>query len=170
ANFPARMAFATASSTDSRVILDTQGAETLLGKGDMLYLAAESSTPVRVQGAFVSDEEVARLIDYWKQEVDESSEQEDEPPWEEHLARQEVLEEHDDMVEQAIELVKQEGEASASLLQRRLRVGYPRAARLMDELQELGVIGRPQSGGKTREVLIADDEDPLLQDEDKGEE
>lgn len=166
ANFPARMAFATASSTDSRVILDTQGAETLLGNGDMLYLAAEASAPVRLQGVFVSDEEVARLIQFWNQEVEELP-SDDEPPWEDHLARQETLEEHDDMLEEAIEVVRQEGEASASLLQRRLRVGYPRAARLMDELEELGVVGRPQSGGKTRDVLISDQEDPLLpEDED----
>ncbi len=168
ANFPARIAFATASSTDSRVILDTQGAETLLGNGDMLYLAAEASAPVRLQGVYASDEEVARLIEFWSQEVDEVV-SDDEPPWADHLARQETLEEHDDMLEQAIEVVRQEGEASASLLQRRLRVGYPRAARLMDELEELGVVGRPQSGGKTRDVLISDHEDPLLpenEDED----
>lgn len=164
ANFPARMSFATASGTDSRVILDTPGAETLLGRGDMLYLAAEASAPVRIQGAFVSDKEVERLIGFWERKAQEEVLEEDTPPWEEHLARQEVLEEHDDMVEQAIELVRREGEASASLLQRRLRVGYPRAARLMDELEELGVIGRPRTGGKTREVLIEDGDDPLEPD------
>jgi S-DNA-T family DNA segregation ATPase FtsK/SpoIIIE len=161
ANFPARMSFATASGTDSRVILDMPGAETLLGNGDMLYLAAEASAPVRIQGVFVSDKEVGRLIEFWQREASESAIEESEPPWEEHLARQEVLDEHDDLIEQAIEVVTQEGEASASLLQRRLRVGYPRAARLMDDLEDLGVVGRAQSGGKTREVLIRPDEDPL---------
>lgn len=165
ANFPARISFATASGTDSRVILDTPGAETLLGRGDMLYLSAEASAPVRIQGAFVSDEEVERLIDFWSDSAPEELLDEEEPPWEDQLAREQVLDEHDDMVEQAIALVQEEGEASASLLQRRLRVGYPRAARLMDELEELGVIGRPRSGGKTREVLITD-EDPLQPEEE----
>lgn len=162
ANFPARISFATASGTDSRVILDTQGAETLLGRGDMLYLAAEASAPVRLQGVFVSDGEVAKVIDHWTGEASEVAEHE--PPWENLLVRQEVLEEHDDIIERAIEVVKAEGEASASLLQRRLRVGYPRAARLMDELEELGVVGSAQSGGKTREVLIGEDVDPLVPD------
>ncbi|MGA9531151.1 MAG: DNA translocase FtsK [Anaerolineales bacterium] len=166
ANFPARMSFATASGTDSRVILDTPGAETLLGKGDMLYLSAEASAPARIQGVFVSDQEVERLISFWQSEVEEETIGEGEPPWEEHLARQEVLDEHDDLIEDAIDVVKREGEASASLLQRRLRVGYPRAARLMDDLEDLGVIGRAQSGGKTRELLIHQDEDPLEENDE----
>ncbi len=171
ANFPARISFATASSTDSRVILDSQGAETLLGRGDMLYLAAEASAPVRIQGAFVDDREVDQLIRYWRR-ADPDAEQEDEDqsaPWESLLVRQATLEEHDDIIERAIDVVTSEGEASASLLQRRLRVGYPRAARLMDELEELGVVGRAQSGGKTREVLIDPEDDPLMAgDEDGG--
>lgn len=165
ANFPARISFATASGTDSRVILDTQGAETLLGRGDMLYLAAEASAPVRLQGVFVSDDEVARVIKYWSDEASVEVEGGD-PPWETLLVRQEALEEHDDIIERAIEVVRSEGEASASLLQRRLRIGYPRAARLMDELEDLGVVGSPQSGGKTREVLIGENEDPLLTNEE----
>lgn len=165
ANFPARISFATASGTDSRVILDTQGAETLLGKGDMLYLAAEASAPVRLQGVFVSEDEVARVIDFWTA-GGSTLDQDEQAPWESMLVRQEVLEEHDDIIERAIEVVRAEGEASASLLQRRLRVGYPRAARLMDELEELGVVGAPQSGGKTREVLIGENEDPLSSDDE----
>lgn len=161
ANFPARISFATASSTDSRVILDSPGAETLLGRGDLLYLAPEASAPVRLQGAFVGDQEVEKLIQYWQSQQRAGDDAAVDPPWEEHLSRQEILEEHDDLVERAIQLVTSEGEASASLLQRRLRIGYPRAARLMDELEELGVIGRPRRGGKTREVLIRDGEDPL---------
>jgi S-DNA-T family DNA segregation ATPase FtsK/SpoIIIE len=171
ANFPARMSFATASSTDSRVILDSQGAETLLGRGDMLYLAAEASAPVRIQGAYVDDREVDRLIQYWQKLSPEADDEDDsKAPWESLLVRQAVLEDHDDIIERAIEIVKTEGEASASLLQRRLRVGYPRAARLMDELEELGVVGRAQAGGKTREVLIDPEEDPLLPDADDDDE
>jgi S-DNA-T family DNA segregation ATPase FtsK/SpoIIIE len=165
ANFPARISFATASSTDSRVILDTPGAETLLGKGDLLYLSPEASAPNRLQGAYVGDQEVERVIRFWQSRDRAPRAEEEVPPWEQHLARQEVLEELDDLVERAIQLVSAEGEASASLLQRRLRVGYPRAARLMDELEELGVIGRPRSGGKTREVLIRDGDDPLAEAE-----
>lgn len=162
ANFPARISFAVASSVDSRVILDTQGAETLLGKGDMLFLSAEASTPVRLQGAYVSDLEIERLINYWRTVIDLGEGQTPEPPpWNELLARQEALEEHDEIIERAVDLVRSTGRASASMLQRRLRIGYPRAARLMDELEELGVIGRPQSGGRTREVLIDKDDDPF---------
>jgi S-DNA-T family DNA segregation ATPase FtsK/SpoIIIE len=162
ANFPARISFAVASSIDSRVILDGPGAETLLGKGDMLYLPPEAGVPVRLQGALVTDPEIERLINYWKKEVGDEDDQDEQPPWEELLLKQAVLEERDEILEAAIELVKERGEASASLLQRGLRVGYPRAARLMDELEELGVVGRAQSGGRTREVLISEDEDPLL--------
>jgi S-DNA-T family DNA segregation ATPase FtsK/SpoIIIE len=162
ANCPARISFATASSVDSRVILDTQGAETLLGRGDMLYLSPEAATPIRLQGVFVSDREVEALVDYWRtSERVEPGESLKPAPWEELLERQEALQDRDEILERAIEVVKQSGEASASMLQRRLRIGYPRAARLMDELEELGVIGRPQSGGRTREVLIGQDDDPL---------
>ncbi len=160
ANFPARISFAVASSVDSRVILDTQGAETLLGRGDMLFLSADAAAPQRLQGAFVSDAEIQRLVDYWKAESVPEAEKPAEvrPPWEEMLNRPAVAEESDDALQRAIELVKQTGNASASMLQRRLRVGYPRAARLMDELEELGIVGRSQSGGRTREVLRGDDE------------
>lgn len=157
ANFPARISFAVASSIDSRVILDTQGAEALLGKGDMLFLSPEAAAPRRIQGVYVSDQEIERLVVYWKSESDSSSHQE--APWEEFLKNQSVISQRDDVLDQAIELVKNSGSASASMLQRRLRVGYPRAARLMDELEELGVIGRAQKGGRTREVLISKDED-----------
>jgi S-DNA-T family DNA segregation ATPase FtsK/SpoIIIE len=169
ANCPARISFATASSVDSRVILDTQGAETLLGRGDMLYLSPEGATPVRLQGVFVSDREIEALVDFWRQAAEvEPGEALESAPWEDMLERREALQDRDEILERAIELVKQSGKASASLLQRRLRVGYPRAARLMDELEELGVIGRPQTGGRTREVLIGKDDDPLRsKDEDQ---
>ncbi|HHH82151.1 MAG TPA: DNA translocase FtsK [Chloroflexi bacterium] len=170
ANFPARISFAVASGVDSRVILDTQGAETLLGRGDMLFLSPEASAPVRLQGAMVTDKEIERLIQFWQEEIDEEGE--GEAPWEEMLIRQAALEDRDEILEQAIDLVRRRGEASASMLQRALRIGYPRAARLMDELEELGVIGRPQSGGRTREVLIDRDEDLLnytAREEDEAE-
>jgi S-DNA-T family DNA segregation ATPase FtsK/SpoIIIE len=162
ANFPARISFAVASGVDSRVILDMPGAESLLGRGDMLFLSAEASTPVRLQGAYVSDLEIERLIKYWQTVADREGWETGGPaPWNDLLARQEALEEHDEIIERAIKLVQSTGTASASMLQRRLRIGYPRAARLMDELEDLGVIGRPQSGGRTREVLIDKDEDPF---------
>ena len=164
ANFPARISFAVASGVDSRVILDTQGAETLLGRGDMLFLSAEASAPIRLQGAFVSDAEIQKLVEYWKDEAQTEADERPErpaevrPPWEEILARPSTPEESDDVLQRAIEVVQQTGNASASMLQRRLRIGYPRAARLMDELEELGIVGRSQSGGRTREVLRGDDD------------
>lgn len=167
ANFPARISFAVASGVDSRVILDTPGAETLLGRGDMLFLSAEAGVPQRMQGVFVSDREIERLIGYWH-EVESEQPETEEGPWEDLLIRQEMLEDRDEILEEAIELVKERGEASASLLQRTLRVGYPRAARLMDEMEELGVVGRQRSGGRTREVLIGENEDPLTLQEDEG--
>jgi S-DNA-T family DNA segregation ATPase FtsK/SpoIIIE len=164
ANFPARISFAVASMIDSRVILDATGAETLLGKGDMLYVSPESGSPVRVQGAFVDDEEIERLVAYWQAEHEVEPEAR-RAPWEDMLVRQEAMGDQDEIIDQAVELVKQTGFASASMLQRRLRIGYPRAARLMDELEELGVVGRSQSGGKTREVLVGHDDDSDDDDE-----
>jgi S-DNA-T family DNA segregation ATPase FtsK/SpoIIIE len=173
ANFPARISFAVASSVDSRVILDTGGAETLLGKGDMLFLSPEVGAPVRLQGAFVDDLEIERLIEYWRKEVDEEVELQELVPWEEMIANDAAMEGRDEVLEQAIELVKRKGEASTSLLQRNLRLGYPRAARVMDELEALGVVGRAQKGGRTREVLIGEDDDspllPVLSDEEDHE-
>ncbi len=164
ANFPARISFAVASGVDSRVILDMTGAETLLGRGDMLFMPAEAATPIRLQGAFVSDLEIERLINYWNTVSDlEETDTGVPAPWEDLLSRQEALEDHDEIIERAVEIVRTTGQASASMLQRKLRIGYPRAARLMDELEDLGVIGRPQSGGRTREVLIDKDEDPFDQ-------
>jgi S-DNA-T family DNA segregation ATPase FtsK/SpoIIIE len=114
-----------------------------------------------LQGAYVSDKEVEGLIQYWQKEIEDGDIESSVPPWEDLLQRQIALGDRDDVLEQAIELVKLRGEASASMLQRGLRVGYPRAARLMDELEELGVVGRAQSGGRTREVLISEGDDPL---------
>ena len=142
-----------ASSVDSRVILDVAGAESLLGHGDMLFLPPEASTPVRCQGVMVTDQEVERIITFWQKSFPII--QTTPPPWEELLKKEETLGERDDLIEQAIEIVQRTQRASASLLQRRLRIGYPRAARLIDELEEMGIVGPAQSGGREREVLIA---------------
>jgi S-DNA-T family DNA segregation ATPase FtsK/SpoIIIE len=156
ANFPSRIAFAVASGTDSRVILDSVGAETLMGKGDMLYQAADAMAPRRLQGCFVSDDEVRDIVQYWKQWANDNgiSTERNAAPWERGLTRREFLSETDPMLEQAIELVIATQEASASMIQRRLNLGYPRAARIIDLLEELGVIGAQQPGMRNRDVLI----------------
>jgi S-DNA-T family DNA segregation ATPase FtsK/SpoIIIE len=149
ANFPARISFAVSSGVDSRVILDSPGAETLLGRGDMLFQNPEVGNPLRAQGVYVTDQEIERIIAFWQKMAAVETEA---PPWEAILSEPEEGE--DSLIEQAIEVVKQSQHASASLLQRRLRVGYPRAARLLDQLEELGVVGPSQGGGREREVLI----------------
>jgi DNA segregation ATPase FtsK/SpoIIIE-like protein len=169
ANFPTRISFAVASGIDSRVILDSVGAENLLGKGDMLYLASDAAGPRRIQGCHVSDEEVRRVVNYWKTWHEEQVEAGNlEPvrigPWQRGLTRRELLAETDPMLEQAIELVIEEGEASASLIQRKLALGYPRAARIIDLLHELRVIGPQEPGGRSRKVLIKKGEDPFKEE------
>lgn len=155
ANFPARLAFAVASGTDSRVILDYTGAESLLGRGDMLFLNPEVGNPIRAQGVLITDMEIERLIDHWRKNTDMPANET--PPWETLL--QEPDENEDDgLIEQAVSIVRQSQRASASLLQRRLRIGYPRAARLLDELEKMGVVGPSQGGGKEREVLISEED------------
>lgn len=156
ANFPARIAFTVASSIDSRVILDTNGAESLMGKGDMLFLSPDVGAPQRAQGVIVTDQEIDKIIEFWR-ETDYSQNLE-QAPWESMMK---VMEEEggDDLVKQAIDLVKTSRRASASLLQRRLRIGFPRAARLLDQLEDMGVVGPSQGGGKDREVLIDPDDD-----------
>ena len=151
ANFPARLAFAVASSVDSRVILDTAGAETLLGRGDMLFLNPEVGNPNRAQGVMVTDPEIEKIITHWQQVSEYPIEET--PPWEKLL--QEPTEGGDDaLIEEAISLVRGSQRASASLLQRRLRIGYPRAARLLDQLEEMGIVGPSPGGGREREVLV----------------
>ncbi len=157
ANFPSRLAFAVASGVDSRVILDTTGAETLLGRGDMLFLNPEVGSPVRAQGVMITDMEIERLIAHWKKTADEVD---DAPPWEKLLSEPEENED-ESLIEKAVVIVRQSQRASASLLQRRLRIGYPRAARLLDQLEEMGVVGPSQGGGKERDVLVS----PLDEDE-----
>ncbi|HUF37205.1 MAG TPA: DNA translocase FtsK [Anaerolineales bacterium] len=154
ANFPARLAFSVASGVDSRVILDTNGAESLLGDGDMLFLQPDAAGPLRAQGVFVSDPELDNVVRYWQKLYGET---ETEPPWDAMLEEEAVLADRDGLLEQAIEVVRRSGRVSASMLQRRLRVGYPRAARLVDELEAMGIIG-PAEGGRDRDVLIGSDD------------
>jgi len=166
ANFPSRISFAVASGIDSRVILDSVGAENLLGKGDMLYQASDAAGPRRVQGCYISDDEVRALTQYWKNWTEEQIEKgklarNTSGPWERGLTRRELLSETDPMLEQAIELVIAEGEASASLIQRRMGLGYPRAARIVDLLHELGIVGEQEAGGRSRKVLIKPGQDPF---------
>lgn len=155
ANFPARLAFAVASSVDSRVILDYTGAESLLGRGDMLFLNPEVGNPVRAQGALATDMEIERIISHWQKSEMKADET---PPWEKLLQESADGEEDNGLVEQAVSIVRSGQRASASLLQRRLRIGYPRAARLLDQLEEMGVVGPSQGGGKEREVLVSPEE------------
>ena len=160
ANFPARLAFAVASGVDSRVILDTNGAESLLGRGDMLFLNPEVGTPTRAQGVMITDMEIERIIAHWQKNAEVSK---DAPPWEKLLTEPEGNED-EGLIEKATAIVRQSQRASASLLQRRLRIGYPRAARLLDQLEDLGVVGPSQGGGKERDVLLG----PLDEDEVEG--
>ncbi len=202
ANFPARVAFAVASSTDSRVILDTTGAERLLGQGDMLLMSSDSPQPLRMQGCFVSDKELGRLVDYWRRQrlaavqagkaaraarVQPSAASPDadldagadpdldidpaptpaamstpdleldsplqQPLWEEVLELEKQAAEQDELFDEAVAIVRELGKASVSLLQRRLRIGYTRAARLIDDMEARNVVGPHPGGSRQREVL-----------------
>ena len=159
ANFPARISFAVTSQVDSRVVLDTGGAETLLGQGDMLYMAPDSSKLVRLQGCFASDQEIDRVVRFWKDTVPRLAQST--PPWGDIEPSVVAREERDELLEEAIALLRELEYASASLLQRRLRIGYPRAARLMDQLEEEGIVGPPESGGRRRTVLILEESEEM---------
>ena len=156
ANFPARLAFAVASGVDSRVILDLPGAETLLGRGDLLFLNPEVGNPIRAQGVIVTDQEIERVIAHWHKMTPEKDIK---APWETMLTEEEADGSDDVLVEKAITILKKDQRASASMLQRRLRIGYPRAARLLDQLEEMGVVGPSAGGGRDRDVLIEPDDD-----------
>ncbi len=160
ANFPARLSFAVASSIDSRVILDTVGAEQLLGKGDMLFLAPDAAGPARIQGVFMSDNEVESIVNFWRQNLPADYKPMP-PPWESLIAKYALLDETDSLMEQAIELAQKYDTLSSSFLQRRLRIGYPRAARIMEHLYEMGLVEDPQEGGKTRKTTVSEEDDPL---------
>jgi S-DNA-T family DNA segregation ATPase FtsK/SpoIIIE len=151
ANFPARIAFAMTSQVDSRTILDTVGAEKLLGRGDMLYQPPDAPKPVRLQGAFLHDQEIERLVEFWhRSPLQEAVQRVAE---EEFAAAAKAAEsQEDDLIDEAVQVVREYQHASVSLLQRRLKIGYARAARLMDQLEARGVVG-PADGSKQRPVL-----------------
>lgn len=167
ANFPARIAFAVASGVDSRVILDQPGAERLLGRGDMLYQAPDASAPVRLQGTYVSDSEIQRLVDYWRLQAATVGVNQHAPQGEpvDNLPRGVPLkqtplwdemtntEDSDPLLPEAIDLIRREGRASITLLQRKMRIGYTRAARLIDTIEAKGIIGPSQTNSQVREVL-----------------
>jgi len=160
ANFPSRIAFRVASKTDSRTVLDRNGAENLLGMGDMLYLPVGKSEPVRVHGGFVSEEETARVVDFWRAKAAAVAVPPPPPlatdlslPLEEDDEPEEDSFMDDNLVPEAAKLVVMHNQGSTSLLQRRLKVGYSRAGRLMDQLEQLGVVG-PFNGSKARDVLV----------------
>ncbi len=172
ANFPARISFGVASSVDSRVILDSVGAESLLGKGDMLYLASDSGHTVRLQGCFVSDREMESIVQFWKDKMEEETPEE--APWEQALATlaesgggesnggSSDEEDDEELLRQAIGLVKRQKGASASMLQRKMRIGYPKAARIIDQMEEMGIIGPPEAAGRLREVLVGPEDEAEL--------
>ncbi len=157
ANFPTRIAFAVSSQVDSRTILDMAGAEKLLGRGDMLYMPTDAAKPKRLQGVYVSDAEIERLVAFWTQDRFQNLERETfDYLFEEAKADLAGESEEDDpLLEKARALAAEHQRISTSLLQRRLRIGYPRAARLMDQLEEEGLVGSP-SGAGSREVVIPD--------------
>ena len=154
ANIPSRIAFQVASKLDSRVILDANGADKLLGQGDMLYLPPGTSTLVRAQGVLVTDEEIHRVVDY----VGAQAEPAFDPGFHEAMTStgggdSDVTDEDEELVTKCLGIIKQEGKASTSMLQRRLRLGYTRAARVVDILEQRGVLG-PRDGAKDREILV----------------
>lgn len=152
ANIPSRISFAVSSQVDSRTILDISGAEKLLGKGDMLFYPVGAPKPVRIQGAYITEEEVEKLINYCKKQK--------EPAYEKNLSdfnevgADKSHEETDELFEEAVKVVLDSGQASISMLQRRLRIGYARAARLIDEMEQRGIVGGYE-GTKPREILIS---------------
>jgi S-DNA-T family DNA segregation ATPase FtsK/SpoIIIE len=197
ANFPSRIAFAVTSQIDSRVILDTPGADQLLGRGDMLYMAADAAKLVRIQGTWVTDSEVERIVSFWRNaqppdtqagsqgsgvkiqrapggiqqpaassqqpagEADTQhpapSTQHSAPSTQPGLGEFLSVDEQDELLPQAVALVKQHKRASAMLLQRRLRIGYSKAAQLIDLLEQQGIVG-PAEGSRSREVLRDEEE------------
>ncbi|MCK8626071.1 DNA translocase FtsK [Apilactobacillus kunkeei] len=156
-NVPSRIAFAVSSGIDSRTILDTNGAEKLLGRGDMLYLPIDKNKPSRVQGAFISDQDVENVVDYIKEQ--QPAEYDDDMiVTDEEIKVDEENEDQDDLFDDALAFVVKEQKASTSLLQRNFRIGYNRAARIIDDLEQRGYIG-PQEGSKPREVYKQPDND-----------
>jgi S-DNA-T family DNA segregation ATPase FtsK/SpoIIIE len=165
ANFPARIAFAVSSNTDSRVILDQPGAERLLGRGDMLFQSPDAPAPVRLQGVFVSDSEIQQLVEFWRAQVGASpytmpGGAVDAPSisgvplkqvsmWEDMAPASN----EDPLLKDSIDIIHKEGKASVSMLQRKLRIGYTRASRLMDTLEEKGIVAPPEGMSQVRRVI-----------------
>jgi len=164
ANFPARIAFAVASNTDSRVILDQPGAERLLGRGDMLYQAPDAPAAARLQGVFVSDHEIQRLVEYWRTQAGGASPSTaagmpaDSIPTNVPLKQTQLWDEGkpaegDPLFDDAVEIVRKEGRASVSMLQRRLRIGYTRASRIVDTMEDKKIVGPPEGATQMRAIL-----------------
>ena len=162
ANIPSRISFAVSSQIDSRTILDRSGAEKLLGRGDMLFYPVGAAKPMRVQGAFISDEEVEHLLDFIRSQGQEMEANEEIITFTENAMKEDEEKDegkgrraskYDELLPDAVNLVMSTGQASASSLQRRFRVGYTRAARLIDEMEDLSIVG-PNIGSKPREILM----------------
>ncbi|HSL28188.1 MAG TPA: DNA translocase FtsK 4TM domain-containing protein [Anaerolineales bacterium] len=167
ANFPARVAFAVASNTDSRVILDQPGAERLLGRGDMLFQAPDAASALRLQGVFVSDTEIQRLVDFWRAQNHETGSSvvpgtsttvamsmSPGVPLKQGAMFGEIGSSNSDpLLAEAIDLVRREGRASVSMLQRRMRIGYTRAARIVDMMEDKGIVGPPEGTSQMRQIL-----------------
>jgi S-DNA-T family DNA segregation ATPase FtsK/SpoIIIE len=181
ANFPARVAFAVASNTDSRVILDQPGAERLLGRGDMLFQAPDAPSAARLQGVFVSDTEIQNLVEFWRTQVggaspysapggaqDPAGIPKSDIPLRQSAMFEEMAAEDsnaDPLLAEAIDLVRREGRASVSMLQRRMRIGYTRAARIVDMMEDKGIVGPPEGTSQLRQIL---DYGPTVPPKDDG--
>ena len=180
ANFPARIAFAVASNTDSRVILDQPGAERLLGRGDMLFQAPDAPSAARLQGVFVSDNEIQSLVEFWRAQAGGSSPYavpgsatpasipSSDVPFKQGAMFEEmeaVDSNADPLLAEAIDLVRREGRASVSMLQRRMRIGYTRAARIVDMMEDKGIVGPPEGTSQLRQIL---DYGPTVPPKDDG--
>ncbi|CDZ74947.1 DNA translocase FtsK [Peptoniphilus sp. ING2-D1G] len=157
ANIPSRIAFSVSSSVDSRTILDTGGAEKLLGKGDMLFYPGFLSKPIRIQGAFISDEEVENVVNYIKDNSDYNNIYEDKIKSEIIETKKNLENATDPLFDEALKYIIADEQASISYLQRKLKIGYSRAARIVDQMEESGILG-PHEGSKPRKILLTDDE------------
>ncbi|MEG1469313.1 MAG: DNA translocase FtsK, partial [Anaerovoracaceae bacterium] len=164
ANIPSRIAFAVSSQFDSRTILDMGGAEKLVGKGDMLFNPLGMGKPIRVQGTFISDSEVHKVIEYVKSQVDDVEYSNDVMHTIEKSNTPSQSDDADELLNEAIECVVKAGQASVSMLQRRFRIGYNRAARIVDMMEDRGIIG-PSDGSRPRQVLMSEDEFQQLERE-----
>lgn len=154
ANIPSRISFAVSSQVDSRTILDMSGAEKLLGKGDMLFLPIGESKPIRIQGAFISEKEVEKVVNFLKDSSNVTYNDEIIEVIENKNDLLNTDEEVDELLPEAIKIAVEYGQVSASMLQRRLRVGFNRASRLVEQMEIRGIVG-PQEGSKPRQVLVS---------------